>query len=143
MNFKKEAEKLESFLEEELRANVPLVVLPDKTIVYKTFKIKRNKIGDWDLKHSNNDIIDSFKLKTSAILAAKYYEISDFNKYNNIKMLDSLYWINVSDTNFFKQRFLTTKDLDRKDIYLSRWVLTRSRTRRYKDEISSLFSRTF
>lgn len=143
MNFKKQARKLESFLDEELRKNVPLVVLEDKTILYKRFKISQNKFNMWNLSHLNGDLIDTFKLKTSAILAAKHYSTDRFNEYNEIKILDSLYWTNSTDSDIFKQRYYESKDLEKKELYLCRWDLTRARTNHYRKEISSKFSRAF
>ena len=39
MNFKNQAGKLERFLEDEFKKKTPLLVMPDKTIIYKKYKI--------------------------------------------------------------------------------------------------------
>lgn len=143
MNFKKQAQKLESFLDEELRKNIPVLVLPDKTIVYKKFKIKQDKNDMWGLFHINGDNIDTFRLKSSALLAAKYYGADNFNNYNEVKILDSMYSNSASDSVFFRQRYHESKDTEKKELYLCRWDLTKARSEYYKKEISSMFSRVF
>ena len=79
MNFKNQAGKLERFLEDEFKKKTPLLVMPDKTIIYKKYKIKQNKSGTYNLLHSNNDLIATFKLKATAALAAKNYHYNRFD----------------------------------------------------------------
>jgi len=142
MNFKIHAKKLESFLEEELK-KIPLVVLPDKSIVYKNYKIRQNKLGFWVLKHINGDFIDQFRIKTTASLAAKFYDQTNFKRYNEIKLLDSQYWNSNTDAEIFKHRYENTKDLDKRDIFMWRWEVTKGRAERYKSEISAIFKSNF
>ncbi len=144
MNFKQQAAKLEKFLEEEFKNKVPLVVLPDGTLVYKRFKIKKNKHGCFDLTHINNDVIDTFKLKATAAIAAKNYHYDRFDLYNNIKNLDTEYWTNSIDSLVFKQRFHScSKNSDKKLIYLARWNLTEQRAKNYKEQITGIFKNSF
>lgn len=142
MNFKIQAKKLESFLEEELK-KIPLVVLPDKSIVYKNYKIRQNKLGFWVLKHINGDFIDQFRIKTTASLAAKFYDQTNFKRYNEIKLLDSQYWNSSTDATIFKHKYENTKDLDKRDIFMWRWEVTKGRAERYKSEISAIFKSNF
>jgi hypothetical protein len=143
MNFKQQAVKLEKFLEEEFKNKVPLIVLPDNTLVYKRFKIKKNRKGCFDLTHINNDIIDTFKLKATAAIAAKKYHYNRFDLYNNIKNLDTEYWTNSIDSLLFKQRFYSCKNTDKKLIYLARWELTEYRAKHYKEQITMMFRSSF
>lgn len=142
MNFKQKAQQLEKFLEEELK-KLPLVVLPDKTIVYKTYKIKQNKHGDWILRHGNGDFIDSFRIKATASLAAKFYEKSNLKRYNEIKILDSQYWNSSTDSLFFSKKLEKTKDPELRDLFVSRFEVSKARTEKYKQEISTLFKTHF
>ncbi len=142
MNFKIQAKKLESFLEEELK-KIPLVVLPDKSIVYKNYKIRQNKLGLWVLRHVNGDLIDQFRIKTTASLAAKFYDQTNFKRYNEIKLLDGQYWNSSTDASFFKYKYENTKDLDKRDIFMWRWEVTKGRADRYKTEISAMFKSNF
>lgn len=143
MNFKKQAEKLEKLLEDELKAKAPIVVLSDKSLLYKRFKIKQNKLGLYELNHFSGDNIDIFQLKVTAILAAKFYNSSRFDYFKEIKNLDTEYWTNSVDSSIFKQRYLETKDRTRKDIYNARWQLTDSRAKNYKQEIVRMFKYNF
>ena len=144
MNITRQAEKLEKFLDEEFAKNVPLLVLPDKSIVYKTYKIKQNKQGDWDLRQAkNNDFVDKFKTKTAALIAAKFYHYSNFKRYHEIKHLDASYWANSQDAVIFKYRVNTTKDADRRDIYLWRFEITNDRAKNIKSQITQMFKSNF
>ena len=143
MNFKKQAEKLEKFLEEEFSKKLPLIVLKDNSLVYKRFKIKQNKQKNWELKHITGDVIDIFKLKATAALGAKYYNCNEFEIYNRIKDLDTKYWTNSVDSFIFKQRYTNAKDQGKKITYLSRYEITSHRAKQYKDEITRMFKNSF
>lgn len=142
MNYSKQAKKLESFLEEEFKKNVPLVVINQRTLLYKNLKIVQDSNG-WSIYYLNGDKVDTFRLKATASLAAKHYYKIDLKKVNEIKSLDLGYWTNFNDSNMFKQRFLTAKDPDRRDLYLCRWELTHQRAIKYKDQIALMFKQSF
>lgn len=144
MNFKEKAAKLEKFLEDEFKKSIPLLVLPDKSVVYSNYKIKQNKQGTWDLKYlKTGDLIDKFRTKTSAILAAKFYDKNRLGRYNDVKNLDLAFWNSSVDSAVFEERIKTTKDLERKDLYRIRFELTRDRASKYKDELSRMFKANF
>jgi len=144
MNFKRQAEKLEKFLEDEFKKTIPLAVMPDNSIVYKNYKIKQNKQKTWDLKYlKTGDLISQFRTKTSAILAAKFYDKNQINNFNDIKNLDLGYWNSSLDSNFFQEKLKTTKDLEKRDLFQCRFELTRSRAAKYKDELSRMFKANF
>lgn len=143
MNFKNQAAKLEKFLEEEFNKKLPLLVLPDKTLIYKRLKIKENKKGLFELKHINNDLIDTFRLKATAAIAAKNYYTDRFDLYNHIKNLDTEYWSSSMDSLIFKERYKTCSDPNKKAIYLARWNLTEQRAKNHKQEIATIFKNSF
>lgn len=142
MNFKKQAEKLESLLEEELK-KIPLIVISDTVLAYKNYKIKKNKAGFWSLYNPHGDLVYKFRMKTTAILAAKFYERTNLQKYNEVKILDSQYWHSKSDASLFEYRYKNTKNTDKIEIYLCRWELAKQRSMWLKDEISSMFKTNF
>lgn len=142
MNFKKQAEKLEKFLENEFTKKIPIVVLPNKDLVYKRFKVSKRK-NLWEFRHISGDLIDTFNLKATALLAAKFYDASRFDRYNEVKHLDTGYWNNSLDSVRFYQRFNESKDLNKKELYASRWTVTNSRAETYKEQISVLFRNSF
>ena len=144
MNFKEKAEKLEKFLEDEFKKSIPLLVLADKSVVYGNYKIKQSKQGTWNLRYlKTDDLIDTFRTKTSAILAAKFYDKNRLGRYNDVKNLDLAFWNNSKDSAFFEERMRTTKDLERRDLFLCRFELTRDRAIKYKDELSRMFKANF
>ncbi len=143
MNFKKQAEKLEHFLEHELKSKLPLLPLKDGSIVYKTYKIKQNQQGSWELMYYRGDKVDSFNLKVSAILGAKFHFSNQLDTYNRVKNLDIKYWTNSFDAAIFNERHKNCKDIAKKTVYFSRWELTKSRATRYKEQIQGMFARNF
>ncbi len=142
MNFKTQAEKLESLLEEELK-KIPLVVLSKNTLAYKKYKIKQDNKGMWALFDPHGSIVDKFRIKTTASLAAKFYDQTNIRRFNEIKILDGQYWNNSNDSVFFEYKYKNTKDLDKRDLFLWRWELAKGRSDRYKQEISAMFKANF
>lgn len=143
MNIKRQAARLESYLEEEIKQELPIAILKDGSIGYKSFKIKQNQQGEWTLRRYGGFVIDKFNLKACALIGARYYSADALSSYNEIKMLDGLYQRNASDSAMFKQRYTTTKDLDRKDLYLWRWEVTEQRAKAAKQQIVSKFNVVF
>ena len=143
MNFKKHAEKLEKLMEEEFNKKVPLLVVNKNYLLYKNFKIKKNKLENWELISPSDQIIETFKLKVNAALAAKFYDRNQILNFKEIKDLDTKYWTNATDSMVFRERYNKSKDNIKKDIYISRWDITKTRTEQYKTEISKLFSYNF
>lgn len=143
MNFKKHAEKLEHFLEEEFNKKIPIIILPNKDLLYKRFRIRKAKDNIWEIMHLSGDLIDKFYLKATAVLAAKFYDVSRFDKYNEIKNLDIGYWSNSLDSVIFLSRLKQTNNIDKKLLYMSRHTLTAARAARSKQLISSMFRNNF
>ena len=143
MNYMKQAEKLERFLEDEFTKKIPIVILPNKDLIYKRFRIHKNKAGSWEFRHISGDLIDKFNLKATAVLAAKFYNNSRFDKYNEIKNLDTGYWNNSLDSVRFKNRLNDTAQVEKKQLYAARYSVTASRASRYKEEISTIFRNNF
>ena len=143
MNLKKQAEKLERFLEDEFNKKIPIVVLSNKDLIYKRFKIRKNDNGIWEFRHVSGDLIDKFYLKATALLAAKFYSVNRFDRYNEIKNLDTGYWNNSLDSIRFDGRLNQTNQLEKKTLYYARQNLTAARVERYKAQISSMFRNNF
>ena len=143
MNFKKQAEKLERFLEDEFTRKIPIVVLSNKDILYKRFRIHRTKDGQWELKYVTGDSIEKFYLKATALLAAKFYDLCRFDRYNEIKNLDTGYWYNSLDSIRFYSRLENTRQTDKMVLYAARHTLTKARAVKYKELISSMFRNNF
>lgn len=144
MNIANQAERLERFLEEEFTKKLPILVLPDKSIIYKQFRIKQNKHKNWNLSWvKTGDKVDTFHTKTSALLAAKFYLTSNYSRYNEVKHLDLSYWNNSVDAQFFKYRLNTTKDYDQKDLFVCRYDLATERYKNAQAQITQMFKYNF
>lgn len=143
MSFETYAYNLEKFLNEEFKNKVPLLVLKDKSLLYKRFRIKQAKNLSWQLRFVDGDCIEHFQLKASATIAAKCYDTGDFVKLSEIKVLDTQYWQNAMDSYIFKSKIKTVKDPDKFDIFVARLELASSREEYYKKKITSMFRTTF
>jgi len=145
MNIKKAGKKLESFYN-EVKGNIPLSVLPNKAIGYKDYLIKSKKDGSWDLiklYKTGTHVVDNFNLKSTAIISARYHEISNIQSLIETKELDNLYWTNHTDSEYFKHFYTKTQDPVKKDIFLWRHEITTQRATYYKDKISLTFRAMF
>jgi len=136
--------ELASQFELEVKHSLPLSIQPDGSIVYKTYVIKQNKIGNWVLYHlSNRSEIEEFYLKTCALMAAKAYSVTDINKFMEIKRLDSKYWASYSDNQIYRKNIKSAKDLDRFLILLNKLEDSEDQAERYKTRISTMFKWSF
>lgn len=142
MNFTKQVQKLENFLEQEFKNNVKLIVVSSDVLLYKNYKITKTKYG-WTLSYLNGDKVYDFRLKACAAIGAKYHSANSLQKFNEIKALDLGYWTNFIDSTLFKNRIETSTDRDKKELYYCRWDVTRQRALRYKQEITQMFKHTF
>lgn len=143
MNIKRQAEKLEKYLDEEFKHNLPVVQMSDKSLVYKNFKIKRDKKGYWILGRVGGNNLDKFNLKTCALIAVKLYSANNLSKYNEIKNLDNYYQKNSNDSEVYRYIYKKTKDLVKKDTCLWRWEISDQRARYAKSQIVTKFKMMF
>jgi hypothetical protein len=143
MNFKRQAEKLESYLSEEFKQKLPIAVLPNGALVYENFIVKKTKANQWDLYQNKGFKVGTFNLKACALMAAKCYSKNKLTEYNEIVNLDQYYQRNATDSDIFKYRYDNSKDSTRKDLALWRWEITTARARTSKEQIALRFRRMF
>lgn len=143
MNFKKQAAKLETYLDDEFKQKLPIAVLPDASLVYKNYRVKQHKNKSWILYSPHGNIIDNFNLKACALLAAKFYSLHSLSKYNEIKHLDTDYQNNLVDSVMFKHRYDHSTDAVKKDTCLWRWEITTDRAKYAKSQIVTKFNLLF
>jgi len=145
MTIKQVAKKLEKFLE-DVNDMMPLTILPDGSVAYKNYIIKKNKDSSWTLSRIQNQskiFIEVFNLKSSALLAANYHRTNRIDLLIETKILDEHYWASYNDHLNFKELYKKTKDLVKRDLYLWRGELTRDRADYYRDKISNAFASSF
>jgi hypothetical protein len=143
MNFKRQAEKLESFLHDEFKQKLPIALLPNGNLVYNSFTVKKNKKEQWCLYRNSGGLLDTFNLKASCLIAAKLYNASAFSTYNELKMLDNLYHKNNTDYVIFKHRYSTTTDNELKDLFIARSEIAQSKSIYAKQQIADKFKALF
>jgi hypothetical protein len=144
-NKKKTKEKLQDIIAEEFKTSLPITILPDNSVVYKRYRIKQSKVGYFNLhfKGLDNESIDRFNLKVSALIAAKNHDRCKLDTYNKIKELDRKYWNNFADAKYFQHMIKATKDTEKQDILASRLDQSTELARLYKQEITALFRMSF
>lgn len=143
MNFKRTAEKLEQFLEEELTRKPPIALLNDGSLAYNNFIIKKNSRQQWDLKRPGGSVLDTFNLKSTALSAAKMYGSNNFRLYQEIKILDSVYSKNSIESDRLKERYTTTKDFELRDLYIAKYVEAKQQADYAKKQIVRQFKALF
>lgn len=127
--------KFENFLADELLTNSPLIVLNKGAVIFKKYRITATKHGCWDLARIDGDRIHTFNLKSTAIIAAKYCNAKALNKIEELKLLDTDYWSNISAASCYKHSIKVTTDDIKKSILLSRLDIAVSRAKFFKNEI--------
>ena len=143
MNFKKHAYQLETFLEEEFKQKLPIALLSDGALAYNGFIVKKNKKDQWQLSRAKGLPFDTFNVKSCAIIAARLYGAGRFEKYSELKILDDSYHKNHTDAVIFKQRYAATKDLDKRDLYVARYINAEQHANYAKSQIASKFKMLF
>jgi hypothetical protein len=121
-------------------------VLKDGSIGYHNYIIKRNKFGSWDLiqvgkKFRNN--IESFYLKSSALIAAKHHKNNRIMELSRTKDLDNQYWFSYIDSINLNESLKRTKDEIKKDVFLWRYEQARDRSEHYKQQITQAYNYSF
>lgn len=144
-NKKQTAKQIEEFLETELTSALPITILKDNSIVYKRYRIKQSKLGTFSLHFSglDNRVIGEFNLKVCALLAAKRHDKCQLGLYEEVKELDTKYWVNFSDAKYFQEKIKKTVTGEKYDILSSRLDLTRDRAKEYKIQILKMFRYAF
>ena len=121
--------------------NLVVVELPDHSLSYQNYIIKLVN-HRWRIFNHNLDEIDSYNLKSCALLAAKHRYCKKFNQLNTIRLLDENYSVNYHDVKLYES-FIQTVDQDRYDIILSRLDYARQKSDFYKSQITKLFRKDF
>lgn len=128
----------------DLNKSLPITVQPDGSIVYKNYYIKENKTGNWAVYNlSNRDEVGQFFLKSCAIMAARAHSKIDFDKFNEIKLLDNKYWSNYTDTLIYENNIKTVKDFEKYCIMLTRLEHSKELAAQSKAKISRMFTWSF
>ena len=144
-NKKQAVKQIEEFLETELTSSLPITILSDNSIVYKRYRIKQSKSGTFKLHFSglDNRVIGEFNLKACALLAAKRHDKCQLSLYEEVKELDTKYWVNFSDAKYFQEKIKKTVNGEKYDILSSRLDLTKDRAKEYKIQILKMFRYAF
>jgi len=136
--------ELATQFEEDFKKTLPIAILSNGNIVYKQYIIKSNEQGDWVItKPSVIDPIETFYLKTSALMAAKAYDRNDLNKMFEIKQMDTEYRNNHTASLIFANNIKKAKDFGRYVVLLNKLEYSQERTEHFKEKISKMFKWSF
>lgn len=143
MNFKKTAKQLEQFLDEELSKNPPIAILKDGSFAFHEFIIKKDQTEAWSLKRPGGCILDTFNLKSSALTAAYLHHRNNFKTYTELKILDDTFFKNSTDADRYKHRWTSTKDIELRDFFISRYIEAKNKADYARTEITKRFRSLF
>ena len=137
--------KLADVLDIEFKKIIPLIPLPDGSVAYKDYIIKKNKDGTWCIysKQTTAYSHGEFNLQTCALVAAKALSQMQLQRFNEIKSLDNKYWSNFYRTSVYQHNIKLAKDNDRYMILLNKLEDSTWKANHYKEEISKLFRWAF
>lgn len=121
-----------------------LIVLPDGSVVYKDFLIKRLKNENYGIHHlPSKELVGQFFNKACAVMAAKAYSKTLLTKYYEIKQLDNRYWANRCDNIVYRKNIKTAKEFERYLVLLNKLEDSEHKSEHYKEEISRMFKWSF
>ena len=140
-----DVKKLADVLDIEFKKIVPLIPLPDGSVAYKDYIVKKNKDDTWHIysKQTTNYSHGEFNLQTCALVAAKALSQMQLQRFNEIKTLDNKYWSNFYRTSVYQHNIKLAKDNDRYMILLNKLEDSTWKANHYKEEISKLFRWAF
>lgn len=131
-------------LQLEFTQKLPVVILPNGDVSYKNYIIRRGEHSKFEvLQPIDRKIVDTFYLKSCAIMAAKFHNKLDFANLNMVKMLDMRYWSKHTDIEVFSKNLKSAKDLDKYLILLTRLEHSEEQANIYREEISRMFKWSF
>lgn len=136
--------ELVTHFEADLAKSLPIAVQPDGNIVYKNYYVKKLNNENWGLfRLGTHDYIEEYYLRTSALLGAKYYNVTNLEGFFKVKRLDNRYWSNYSNTLIYESNIKRTKDFSRYLVLLDKLENSKQHAEQYKEEISRLFKWSF
>lgn len=128
----------------ELDNQLPVTVLPDGSVVYKTYLVKQLANGNWGIYQVvNKTLVEQYFLKSCALMAAKAYDKTDMFKFFEIKELDNRYWASYCDNLVYKKNIKSAKEFERYLVLLNKLEDSEQKSLHYKEEISRMFKWSF
>lgn len=144
MKKQKSFKELASYFDQELQTSLPISVLPDGSLLYKDFLVKQLDNKYWGVYNiKSKDLINEYYLKSCALMAAKEYFHRQYEKYQNIKMLDNKYASVSTDAVVFKNNISLVTDDDKYQVMLTRLEESNALSHYYQQLIFRLFRQSF
>lgn len=142
---KPNVDKLSQSFDIDFQKILPLIPLPDGSVVYKNYIVKEASNGYWNIysKRTGSDSHGQFNLKSCALMAAKALTQMQIDKFNSIKMLDTKYWANYQTTVVCKHHIKSAKDFERYLILLNKLEHSTWQADNCKEQISKMFRWSF
>ena len=136
--------ELANHFDEELQTSLPITKLPDGSYSYKEFIVKKMPNQNWALYDIFlRKVLDEYFLISCALIAAHEYSTHRFNRYRDIKHIDTRYQAAYTDLMIFRHNIDLVTDPDQKEIFLTRLNESRMLSLCYKKTISRLFRNAF
>jgi hypothetical protein len=136
--------ELVTHFEADLAKSLPIAIQSNGDIVYKNYFVRKLPNQNWGMfRLSTHDLIEEFYLRTSALLGARYHNVTNIEGMLKVKRLDNRYWSNYSDSLVFEHNIKRAKDFDRYLVLLDKLEYSRQHAEHYKEEISRMFKWSF
>ncbi len=145
MKYKRAATRLKKMFDSELNTldTLPPLKIDSDEFVFYQCKIKLNHQDMWELSTLDNNSKEIFRLRASALIAAKCKYTQNFKDIQRIRLLDSAYWHYSTDEVIFKQKLKHIKDLDRYLLIKTRHDNAESNALATRKLITNIFNSLF
>lgn len=136
--------EIAGYFDQELQTTLPLSVMPDGSLVYNDFLVKRLDNENWGMYNLiTKDLINEYYLKSSALIASKAYNHRHYAKYYEINDLDRKYAVLSNDNLVFKHNLDLVTEADKHEVLLTKFEENTLQYKYYKKLILRLFRQTF
>lgn len=132
-------DKMVDSLHNEMKDYMPIYILPDKSILYKQYRIKQLRNKNWGVFRTNGDFIDQYFFKTAALLGSEYYDKLEFEKLCHIRIIDSRCWSYYFDMLQLKNTLHSYTDYDQYLIAVNKLERVEHLAKEYKSKLQHMY----
>lgn len=143
MALKRTIKELANYFDQELHQILPLKVLANGSLIYKNHFVKKLHNNNWGVFNVlSNDLKEQYHLKSCAVMAAKAFNNKNYNRCNELKLLDNNYWSNYNNSLLYKNILPSVSD-EKYQIILTKLEESIYQVDTSKNKIYKMFKHTF
>lgn len=130
--------------DQELELHLPVAVMPNESLVFRKYLVVKQTDKCWGLiSIESKDVVDTFNLKSCALLAARARSVHNLSLVSDIKRLDNKYWSAYTDILVFENSIKSAKDIDHRAILENRLDYSKSQLELCRYKIQKAFKNFF